>query len=226
MTVTRELDVRTLPPAQRPPEVFAAFDALGPDDAFVLVDDRDPRPLLAQLQTERPRRFEWSVLEAGPARFRVELRRRARADARNVSEYLEADHRRLDAIVPVVRRLVDEGAFPAAAERFAELTCGLSRHIDVEEQVLFPAFEQATGMTGGGPTFVMRAEHVEIRRLMAAVAGALAGADAAANDALDDFVETLSIHNMKEERMLYPMTDRAAGSDEARDDLVRRLQSW
>ena len=47
----------------------------------------------------------------------------------------------------------------------AEFTCGLSRHINVEEGVLFPTFEQMTGMTTG-PTTVMRSEHVEIRRLM------------------------------------------------------------
>lgn len=227
MPVTRELDVRTIPPPRRHPEIFGVFDALKPDEAFVLVNDHDPKPLLYQFQVERPGRFEWSVLEAGPTRFRIEIRRRAAEGARSVTEYLEGDHKRLDAIVPEVQRLLSARSFPEASERFAEFTCGLGRHIDVEEQVLFPTFEQMTGMAGGGPTFVMRGEHVEIRRLMSEMTSALAAADATkADESLRGLTETLAAHNMKEERMLYPMIDQAAGNDRARDDLVKRLQAF
>jgi iron-sulfur cluster repair protein YtfE (RIC family) len=72
----------------------------------------------------------------------------------------------------------------------------------------------------------MRGEHVEIRRLMNEAADALAAADVAAMESLRGLAETLAIHNMKEERMLYPMTDQATGNDRARDDLVRRLQAF
>lgn len=227
MPATRELDVRTLTAAMRQPEVFGVFDALKGDDAFVLVDDHDPKPLLYRLQAERPRRFEWSTLESGPTRFRIEIRRRAVEGARTVTEYLEGDHQRLDAIVVEVRGLVRTHSFPDARARFAEFACGLGRHIDLEEQVLFPMFEQMTGMADDGPTFVMRGEHVEIRRLMHEAAGALQAADAArAEDSLNSLVDTLAAHNLKEERVLYPMTDLAAGSDVARDDLVKRLQAF
>lgn len=225
MPMTRELDVRTLPPMRRHPEIFGLFDTLKPDEAFVLVNDHDPKPLLYQFQAEHPGRFEWSVLEAGPARFRIEIRRRAAGGARGVAEYLEGDHKRLDAIVPEVQRLAGAGSFPAASERFAEFVCGLDWHISAEERVLFPTFEEMTGMSGGGPTFVMRGEHVEIRRLMGEVAGALKAGNTAAAGLLRSLTETLATHNMKEERMLYPMVDRAAGNDRARDDLVKRLQA-
>lgn len=227
MPVTRELDVRTLPPPRRHPEIFGVFDALKADEAFVLVNDHDPKPLLYQFQVERPGRFEWSVLEAGPTRFRIEIGRRAAEGARSVTECLKGDHRRLDAIVPEVQRLVGASSFPEASERFAEFVCGLGRHIDVEERVLFPTFEQMTGMTGGGPTVVMRGEHVEIRRQMSEVVVALKAADAAgAEESIHGLTETLAAHNMKEERMLYPMADQAAGNDRARDDLVKRLQAF
>lgn len=82
------------------------------------------------------------------------------------------------------------------------------------------------GMGADGPASVMRNEHVEIRRLMDAAMRALQDGDAAgAAEAILGLVETLSAHNMKEERMLYPMTDRAVGDDRARDDLVKRLQA-
>ncbi len=226
MSVSRQLDLRELPPEKVPSEVLDCFDALEARQAFVLVSAQDPRPILRQLQAERPRRFEWSVLEAGPARHRVEIRRRSGEGPRSVTELLEADHKRLDAIVPLVEQRVNEGTFSEARARFAEFVCGLERHIDLEEQVLFPAFERATGMSGGGPTFVMRGDHVEIRRLMREVEAALESADAGVLDSLHDLVETLSIHNLKEERMLYPMADRAAGDDRARDELVHQLQSY
>ncbi|MCC6848660.1 MAG: DUF2249 domain-containing protein [Deltaproteobacteria bacterium] len=227
MPVTRELDIRTLPPPRRHPEIFGFFDALKPDEAFVLVNDHYPKPLLHQFEVERPGRFEWSVLEAGPTRFRIEIRRRAAEGARNVTGYLQEDHERLDAIVPEVQALVRAGSLPEAGARFAEFTCGLGRHIEVEEQVLFPTFEELTGMSGGGPTFVMRDEHVEIRRLMDATTGALRAGDAAkAEESLQRLTETLATHNMKEERMLYPMTDQALRDDQARDDLVKRLRAF
>ena len=119
------------------------------------------------------------------------------------------------------RPLLDEfqGARPGS--------CGLDRHIEVEEQILFPLFERMTGMTGAGPTFVMRSEHVDIRRLMGDTAAALEAADPARADAsLDGLLDVLGSHNMKEERILYPMTDEAAGDDPARDDLVKRLQCF
>ena len=130
-----ELDVRTLPPPKRHPEIFRIFDGLKAGEAFVLVNDHDPKPLLYQFQMERPGRFDWSVLEAGPTRYRIEIQRRAGEGARNVSEQLGGDHRRLDAIMKEVERLVEAAAFPEAAARFAEFACGLDRHIEVEEQV-------------------------------------------------------------------------------------------
>jgi hemerythrin-like domain-containing protein len=48
-------------------------------------------------------------------------------------------------------------------------------HFGVEESVLFPRFEQSTGMYRG-PTQVMRGEHVQMRQLLAAAEAALADA--------------------------------------------------
>jgi uncharacterized protein (DUF2249 family)/hemerythrin superfamily protein len=225
MDTMRNLDVRSLPPAGRHAEIFRTFEALKPGEAFVLVNDHDPRPLLYQFQAERAGRFEWSVLEAGPERFRVEIRRRTAEGTRNVTEYLQGDHERLAAILEGVDRLAEAGDFPMAGPRFAEFACGLNRHIDAEETILFPAFEKMTGETRG-PTTVMRDEHVRIRARMEKVAGALAERNAdGARRAVAALNELLSVHNMKEEEVLYPMTDEAAGGKREQDDLVKRLQA-
>lgn len=220
---SRDLDVRSVSPALRYAEVVHVFETLGADEAIVLLTDEDPKPLLLEFQTQQTGRFEWSTLEAGPGRFRVQIRRRTGETLRTVSEYLEQDHRRLDEILPEVDDLVGAGEFVRAAARFAEFSCGLNHHIDAEEGILFPSFESLTGMTHG-PTVVMRAEHVEIRRWMASAATALAAHDAEGyRSAAERLVSVLVPHNMKEERILYPMSDEAAGPS-GRDTLVRRMQ--
>jgi hemerythrin-like domain-containing protein len=61
-----------------------------------------------------------------------------RTPARNVSDFLGGDHRRLEAILSAVEGLVESSAFVEAAARFAEFVGGLSRHIDMEETSSFP----------------------------------------------------------------------------------------
>jgi uncharacterized protein (DUF2249 family)/hemerythrin-like domain-containing protein len=220
----RELDARVLPPPQRHPEIFRTFDALSPGEAFILVSDHEPKPLLHQFQLERPAAFDWSVLEAGPERFRVEIRRRSATSPRAVREFLGDDHRRLDAILRHAAILAHAGSFVDALARFAEFRCGLERHIEMEEQILFPSFEEETGITGG-PTVVMHLEHLEIRRLMNAIGASLRAEDLAGLlDAIREFTTLLEEHNAKEEDVLYPTVDRALGTDRKRDEIVQRMQ--
>jgi len=222
--LTEAFTARDLPRI-RHSEIFGVFEALKAGEGFVLVNDHDSKPLLYQFQAEHPGRFEWCVLEAGPERFRVEIRRRTGEPFRTISDFLGYDHRRLDEILPDVERMTEGGALANAGERFAEFSCGLNRHIDAEEQILFPTFEQLTGMTMG-PTTAMRAEHVEIRRCMTMVAATLDAQDVAgAKHAIGQLDEILTAHNMKEEQILYPMADRATSSPRERDDLVRHMQA-
>ncbi len=140
-----------------------------------------------------------------------------------ISEFLEADHRRLDQILEGAKQLVDAGALSEARGCFVDLASGLNRHIDAEEEILFPAFERLTGHMG--PTAVMRAEHLDIRAWMDTAAEALDAGDAAAfKSAVHALSVTLSAHNMKEESVLYPATDAAAGS-RTREELVDRMRA-
>ncbi len=67
------LDVRTIAPRDRHPQIFSTFDALTPGAAFELVNDHDPRPLYDQFTAERSGKFEWSYLEEGPQLWRVRI---------------------------------------------------------------------------------------------------------------------------------------------------------
>lgn len=105
-----------------------------------------------------------------------------------------------------------------ASQHFARL---LEAHLASEEGTLFPAFEAATGMTQG-PTTVMRMEHGHMRALVERLGRALDAKDA---EEFAGAAETLLIlmqqHNMKEERMLYPMCDEALEGDGALLDKAR-----
>ncbi len=73
------LDVRAMAPRIRHPKIFEAFDALRPGEAFVLVNDHDPKPLFYQFQAERAGGFRWTYTDQGPEVWRVEIGKRAAA---------------------------------------------------------------------------------------------------------------------------------------------------
>jgi iron-sulfur cluster repair protein YtfE (RIC family) len=144
-----------------------------------------------------------------------------------VSDLLGVDHSRLDAALADAKRLLVAGEMGAARERFGAFREGLERHIEAEEQVLFPVFEDLAGAAQGGPTAVMRAEHTELRKLMAEVAGVLeTGAAEGLTKPLAALTARIYAHNGKEERILYPMTDRLAREAGALDELMSRLRGF
>ena len=127
----------------------------------------------------------------------------------DISHYLSADHEHCDALFAAAENAVGDMDWPTASGRLAEFTQATLRHFAREETILFPEFEDRTGMAGG-PTQVMRLEHEQMRNTLEGMAAAVAGHDA---DAYLGLSETLLMlmrqHNMKEERILYPMADQA-----------------
>ncbi len=71
------LDVRQIIPRERHPLIFATFDRLHPGEAFILVNDHDPKPLYYQFSFERSGQFTWEYLEQGPEVWRVRIGRTA-----------------------------------------------------------------------------------------------------------------------------------------------------
>jgi hemerythrin-like domain-containing protein/uncharacterized protein (DUF2249 family) len=71
------LDVRQVAPRERHPKIFGAYQALGPGQAFVLVNDHDPKPLYYQFAAEQAGAFTWDYVEEGPAVWRVRIGKRA-----------------------------------------------------------------------------------------------------------------------------------------------------
>lgn len=71
------LDVRNIVPRERHKRIFDNFAALKPGEAFVLINDHDPRPLYYQFQAEHTGEFSWNYLEEGPEVWRVRIGRAA-----------------------------------------------------------------------------------------------------------------------------------------------------
>lgn len=67
------IDVRTIVPRDRHPLIFDAFDQLNSGEAFLLVNDHDPKPLYYQFMHERTNQFEWDYVEQGPDVWKVRV---------------------------------------------------------------------------------------------------------------------------------------------------------
>lgn len=132
----------------------------------------------------------------------------SRTIAMTATAPLHQHHQHCDELFASAEASIADQDWTAGEQAVTAFIGEMERHFRCEEETLFPAFEAATGMTGG-PTSVMRHEHTEMRDLMQAMQAALAARNG------DDFAgvaETLLIfmqqHNMKEENILYPMCDR------------------
>ncbi|KAF0098056.1 MAG: hypothetical protein FD187_3088 [bacterium] len=123
--------------------------------------------------------------------------------------YLTHDHHACDDRFAAAENAVAAGDWPRAQQEFERFDAGMRRHFSMEEDVLFPAFEARTGMSGG-PTFVMREEHRQMNNLLAEMVAALARRDGQAYlGQSETLLMLMRQHNMKEENILYPMSDQA-----------------
>lgn len=126
-----------------------------------------------------------------------------------ISQIMPNHHKHCDQLFVAAEDAVQRGDWSAADTAVARFEAQMAAHFAAEEEVLFPAFEEATGMTGG-PTEMMRYEHEQMRGLLSQLDAARAARDA---DSYGGVAETLLTllqqHNMKEENILYPMCDQA-----------------
>ncbi len=134
-----------------------------------------------------------------------------------IVDFMSKDHDRLDAIYAKFRQEKDTAK---ARDLFSQFDTGLRAHISWEEEILFPPFEEKTGMRDVGPTAVMRMEHQQIKQFLQAIAGKI-GTDISAE--AQGLENVLSAHNHKEENVLYPWLDQMLTAPEAKG-LLDRIQ--
>jgi len=126
----------------------------------------------------------------------------------SITSFMTDDHRACDDVFVDFENMIADQNWETLKNSWAVFSNKLLNHFEMEETVLFPAFESATGMTNG-PTAVMRSEHQQMRNLCLEIEQAVTSQN---EDQCQGIADTLMImiqqHNMKEEQMLYPMTDQ------------------
>ena len=139
-----------------------------------------------------------------------------------VSQYFTKHHDELDDSFKSFQTQKYQN-YGKAKDAFKRFKAGLEQHILWEEQLLFPLWEEKTGMTDNGPTFVMRGEHRHIGQRLEALLQKVQNEnpDTAAEE--EALTVLLRAHNMKEERVLYPSLDKLA-NDEERDELYEKMK--
>lgn len=124
-----------------------------------------------------------------------------------IATYLDQDHRRCDDQYAMAESDVILRHWDDASSHFGTFLQMFGLHLEKEERVLFPRLDHALG-NGYGPTVVMRAEHRQMRDMLAEMKTAI---DQHNCEAFFDQADTLRIlmrqHNLKEEGILYPQAD-------------------
>ena len=145
------------------------------------------------------------------------------SDQNTISTFYEQDHDRLDELFKTFQQF-KRSDFAKAKEAFREFKFGLQRHIVWEEDLLFPLWEEKTGMSDGGPTFVMRNEYRQIGQLLEAIHDKVAEQNPDCDHEEQALLNLLGSHNMKEERVLYPAIDQVTNEEE-HETVFRNMNS-
>lgn len=206
-TQIEELDGRAIPHEVRLPTILQRLTQLEPGESLVLVAPHEPGMLLRKLLAEFPRCFEWGPLQRGPQAWRWQFTAR-RPDPRTISGYLCWDHRRMEDLLHEGTRSAREGKWPQARATLEAYAEALLRHADIEDAILFPAYEKHSGGLADSPTAMMRHEHVEVRAALSDLRQAARASDLSAlESALARLGAVVVEHHAKEEEILFPGMD-------------------
>jgi hemerythrin-like domain-containing protein len=125
-------------------------------------------------------------------------------DDTDVTDFFEHDHRQLDESFEEYQRLKNQD-FEAARDHFQTFYDELVRHIDWEEDALFPAFEEEFGE---GLTGTMRREHDQIEDVLEEIKALLEDGSVPDDETDRRLLKFLEPHNDNEETVVYPAIDR------------------
>jgi len=143
----------------------------------------------------------------------------------SLAQFFVGDHNDCDDKWVRVEDLLSGGDDTALGTAWQEFDQTTRRHLAMEEEVLFPAFESASGMGQSGPTVVMRMEHEQMRALLDQIGFNIEEGD---TDEALDLGDTLHLliqqHNIKEEGMLYPMAEDVLAGEWS--EIQQKLNSY
>ncbi|NQU64150.1 MAG: hemerythrin domain-containing protein [SAR324 cluster bacterium] len=182
----------------------------------------DYRAVLQAFQNSHWGQYDWLPIRIEPAVWSGYLVAKD-SGLTSIVQIMESQHKHCDTMYVEAENILNGGDEAEGTRLMEAFIWNMEVHFGREEQILFPAFEQKTGMTGGGPTYVMRSEHEQIRGVLKEMKDSLVAGD---YQRIFDQAETMLIliqqHNSKEEQILYPMLDQHLGED--LDQIAREVQ--
>jgi hemerythrin-like domain-containing protein len=128
-----------------------------------------------------------------------------------IGDAFEHDHRRLEQVLETSMTHAGAGQWEAAAGAFAAFRRGIERHMEIEEQVLFPAVE------GGAETpltAILRKGHRDLRAFFDEIDDALEARDLEECQRIAATMQALlARHDETEETELYPAAEARLGAE-------------
>ena len=141
-----------------------------------------------------------------------------------IKDFMTHKHRECDEYLSKAEEALENGDRDKALEEYMKFKNETLLHFEMEEDYLFPMFEEKTGMTQG-PTQVMRMEHSQAKALFQKLDEAIESMD---KDRFFGLSESMMIllqqHNAKEEQMLYTMMQMHLG--DKNDEIVKHLMEY
>jgi hemerythrin-like domain-containing protein len=131
----------------------------------------------------------------------------------SISEAFARDHRRLEQALEASMMHVRAARWDAAAGAFAAFRRGIERHMEVEEQVLFPAVERGTETP---LTAILRKGHRDLRIFFDEIDDALQARDVEEYERIAASMQALLAHHDETEEVeLYPAAQARLGAEAA-----------
>jgi len=224
------LDLLSVPEDRRGETLRERFHGLAPENAMVVYGDGSPSSLLAELQCSQLNILDWWLLETSHDGWKVLLSRRSGDphQHRTLSDFMCADHARLERLYGHLYRAAEEGDTPKARRLMKQFALGLRHHIKVEEEKLMPLMIELQRPHAESEVKELHEDHERIQEALAEAEAALHikdGMDGAkACAALTQMRFLLEGHNNNEERYLYPECDHGLRNDDC-EELIRRIQA-
>lgn len=199
----------------------SAFSSL--EQGRLLVQgDGDFGAIMKPFQDAHWGEYDWHPLEIGADSWSGYLVARG-SGFTSLVQIMESHHKHCDTTYVTAENTLNEGNTEEGKKLMSAFLWNMENHFQREEQIIFPAFEQKTGMTDSGPTQVMRTEHQQIRGVLEEIKKSMAAGD---YQEIINQAETMLIliaqHNSKEENILYPMSDQHLGPEV--DQIARKVQ--
>ncbi|MGB5605395.1 MAG: hemerythrin domain-containing protein, partial [Gammaproteobacteria bacterium] len=142
----------------------------------------------------------------------------------NSDNWLVHEHSKYENLLSQCQDAVEMEDWGTVDRVFNELVTHLQRHMALEEEVLYPAYESTTHAPQG-PTTALREEHSGIVRLIRDMARIIKTRDSEhVLESLAHLEYQMIKHHEKEEDIFLPMASHILNA--SRDELIRKMAEF